>query len=274
MTQLNTLNIVVANALEANPLVELLELEHDPNSMAYKTYENERGISLIVSGMGKAAAASATAHLAASQATANKSPAAWLNLGIAGHQTVEIGTGLLAHKITERASGASYYPPLLLDGFDTSDIITVDEPELHYPDAAAYEMEAFGFYRAATRIITSELVQVYKIVSDNPSNPSSGIDLNLVSGWIIGQAEQILKLTTAMIELATEYNDIYRMPVEFDELRNKAKLSATQVSQLRRLCQRYHALGYVAQLRSIAEQSYSSAKQLIGDLESGLANLG
>ncbi len=272
MTHRYSLNIVVAHTLEANPLIELFGLEQEFGSAAYKTYRNEQGISLIISGMGKLAAASATAHLAASQATANMSRAAWLNLGIAGHRSAEIGAGLLAHKLIERATGASFYPPLLFDGFETSDIITVDEPEQNYPDDAGYEMEAFGFYSAATRIVTSEMVQVYKIISDNPLSTAAGIDLNQVSSWITGRSDQIIRLADELIDLANKYNDIYQMPAEFNQLQNRARLSATQVSQLRRLCQRYYALGQVTQLRNITKQSYVSGKQLIGDLEDGLAN--
>ena len=272
MTDQCSLNIVVAHKLEAKPLIDLLELQQDYDSNSYKIYRNGKGICLIIAGMGKLAAASATASLAASQATAERSPAAWLNLGIAGHQSAAIGDGLLAHKITERATGTSFYPPQLFDGFKTSNIITVDEPEQEYPDDAAYEMEAFGFYSAATRFVTSELVQVYKIVSDNPTNPVAEINPDLVSSLVMNQAEEIVRLTNELIELADKYHQIYRLPVEFDELKSKARLSVTQVSQLKRLCQRYHALGHAARLQSLVKQSHSSGKQLVRVLEKGLLN--
>ena len=50
------LNIVVAHSLEAKPLIALFNLEKVTDHTAFPIYKNDKGISLVLSGMGKAAA--------------------------------------------------------------------------------------------------------------------------------------------------------------------------------------------------------------------------
>lgn len=267
-----TLNIVVAHSLEAKPLIEMLRLKKLASSTIYPIYQNDEGVCLIVSGMGRTSAAGATAYLAAKQENISNVARAWLNIGIAGHRTVELGEGVLAEKISDRSSGLSYYPSMLFSGFTTSEIITVDVPELEYPENAAYEMEAIGFYSTATRIVTSELVQVFKIISDNPGNHVHNIDLASIADWINGQREQITEISRQLEEAAQNFNAVYSLPDEYFELERKCNFSATQQVQLKRMCQRYMALGLQAELHYIRENSKPVAKQIMNDLESGLVD--
>ena len=48
--------------------------------------------------------------------------------------------------------------------------------ETAYPKDAAYDMEAAGFYAQAAGLTTTDLVHVFKIVSDNRENPVSKVD--------------------------------------------------------------------------------------------------
>ena len=181
MTHLNGVNLVVAHALEAKPLVDFFRLRMQLAAKPYPIYGSEEGIRLIISGLGRQAAAAATVHLGQWQAQQMGAVAGWLNIGIAGHQNLAIGEGILAHKIIERASSSCFYPSQMFSGFDTGDVISVDAPELNYPEDAAYEMEASGFYASAMKFANAELAQVYKIISDNPSNSVEKIDARFVS---------------------------------------------------------------------------------------------
>lgn len=267
------LNIVVAHSLEAKPLVDMLSLKKDVNASPYPMYQNDSGVSLIISGMGKTSSAAATAYLAARQENELTSARAWLNLGIAGHQSAELGEGLLANKITDGSTGLSYYPSMLFSGFASSEVITVDEPELDYPKNAAYEMEATGFYSTATRIVTSELVQVFKIVSDNSANHVHNMDFAHIRKWILGQQEQILEIVSQLEEAAKSFNGVYDLPDECAELEGKCKFSVTQKIQLKRMCQRYLALGLQAELQYLVKNSNPIAKQILKDLQSGLNDI-
>jgi hypothetical protein len=170
-------NLVVALQAEAGPIIGALDLVSARPAGIFPVYCNG-DLSLVVSGIGRTHSAAAVTHLF--HRTAQRVDQAWLNIGIAGHQQAPIGSVLLASRITEHASGRSWYPPYVLDvKLLRSPLVTVDEPERHYPDCCAYDMEASGFYQIACRCSTGELVQSLKIISDNP-----GSDLDLTADQI------------------------------------------------------------------------------------------
>lgn len=283
-------NIVVAHGLESKPLIQLFDLQKQEAATAYPVYENDTGIALIVSGIGKPAAAKATNYLATLQAQKDTDFCAWLNIGIAGHRTAELGSAFLVHKIIDLATGESYYPSLLVRAvaseterttgrestqksttqFETTSVVTVEKIERDYPEDAVYEMEAFGFYSSATRLVTAELIQVYKVISDNSANPVENIDFARVRQWIAGQGESIARLVNRLADLAREVNNCYALPPEFEILSAETRLTATQQVQLKRLCQRYYALERQTELQSFIACPNRSGRTLIQALESGL----
>ncbi|HIA58864.1 MAG TPA: hypothetical protein EYO00_03080 [Gammaproteobacteria bacterium] len=270
MTHCNGVNLVVAHALEAKPLIECFRLSRQLAAKPYPIYGSEEGICLIVSGMGRQAAMAATVHLGEWQAQQMGLVAGWLNVGIAGHQKLAIGAGILAHKIIERESSNCFYPSQMFSGFATGDVISVDTPELNYPENAAYEMEASGFYASAMGLVSAELAQVYKIISDNPFNSVANIDASFVTDCLSGQIDQIQRLVSGLQELAGAYNNAYKPPAVLVQLESKLNPSVTQRLQLKRLVQRYHALKCSDKLNNILEKSFNSARQLIAELELNL----
>ena len=274
LSKSSKLNIVVAHALEAKPLITLLGLTRlSPQTTAFPVYANDLGTCLIVSGMGKLAAASASSYLAGLQHASSNATPAWLNFGIAGHQSAPVGSGYLAKKITDRASGISFYPPLLLNGFDYVDVVTVDEPEFNYPDKDCYEMEAFGFYATASRFVTAELVQVFKIISDSPSAPARLIDAARIALLFAGVSSQIVELTTQLAGMSEEFATLYSSPPVLDQLAEKYRLSATHQSQLRRLYQRYQALELGGEWQILSCREHTTSQKLIRVLETRLTEL-
>ncbi len=260
-------NLVVAHSIEAKPLIQLFELEK-LECDAYPLYGNDSGLVLIVAGMGSERTASAVSYLGDKQKNSRDKVRGWLNIGIAGHQQEALGRGLLAHKISSRTSGESFYPPMLLkEDLPTSAVITVEQPELNYPENAAYEMEAFGFYSAACNHSTSELVQVYKVVSDNPSNSVEGINQTIVSQWFLHNSNDMKHLLERLAELVVETNLYFRLPQEVDEFSSRLHFSSTQKNQLCRLVQRLHALGSEDFLLALSPHSFHDARQLIRALE-------
>jgi hypothetical protein len=131
---------------------------------------------------------------------------------------------------------------------------------------AAYEMEASAFYAEATKYSTAELVQVFKVISDNLENPISEIDIHSVPGLIAAQAPQLLTLIERMSAIVEQYNSSQRLPSFYSEICARTHLTVNQKLQLRRLCQRYKALGLEEDLGSIASLKASNARQLIQQL--------
>ena len=84
------IHFVVALPAEGKPLIDRYGLRRRTLRSDYPIYEGN-DITLIVSGIGKVAAAAATACLHAS--TNDHRPGVWLNVGIAGHSQRPVGEG-------------------------------------------------------------------------------------------------------------------------------------------------------------------------------------
>lgn len=157
--------IVVALSAEARPLVAHFGLERASEPETLEIYRRA-GLELIVSGVGKAAAAVAVDALASVSPSEDHS--VWLNLGVAGHRHYPIGTAVLATKITDEETGTSWDLSAPTDlHFESGPVLTVDQVELKFESESLYEMEAAGFCRRALHWAPPDLVQVLKIVSDN-----------------------------------------------------------------------------------------------------------
>jgi adenosylhomocysteine nucleosidase len=237
-------NILVALDCEARPLIDQLCLRRVDQVTEFPLYANDSGLHLLVCGVGKFAIATACGFLAAIQKSAANKVAAWLNIGIAGHQCAILGSGLLAHKVTDASSGKTFYPPQLLNfSGSTTDLITVAKPETEYPRTAAYDMEASIFYDTALRFSSAELIQIYKIVSDNPGALVTQINKQNITEWVRGRLDEIRELIKALKELSSKYNALYSLPEECIALKNSLHLTQNQKMQLEALYRRYYALG-------------------------------
>lgn len=181
--------IFTALPCEAKPLVAHFKLKKDQSSHPFALYFNDDTV-LVVSGCGKVAMAAAVAYsLAKFQHSAHP---VLVNVGIAGHKTASLGELFAAHKITDSDTGKHFYPQLVAKlPCSTLAINTVSTPETNYIDDCLYEMEASAFYEIAVRFTSSELIQAFKIVSDNQHSSIEKIDAALVSAWISAKVEQI-----------------------------------------------------------------------------------
>jgi len=263
-------NLVVAHSLEARPLISLFKLKRQ-SVRPFQIYSDDKGTALIVSGMGKMAAAAAVAFLAASQEHDIHGTRAWLNIGIAGHQTEPVGSLLLAGKIIDGATGQSVYPALQLAQLPVVELVTVDSPELKYPENKAYEMEAYGFYTSAIRFVTAELIQVCKIISDNPASSVDNINAEIIAQWTFNHSDALRHLLANLKSLSTEYNLAYELPQEYERLRRSRPFSSTQEAQLRRLYRSYYALGLSDLEKHLNSTPGISSRQLLQQLQQLLA---
>lgn len=159
------LNLVIALPAEARPLISHYNLKVLDIPGDFRIWADQ-DLHLILSGPGKTAAAAAVAHL--HFVLSQDGPTAWLNIGIAGHGSEEIGTPLIAREIVDQETNQSYRPTFTFSPpCATTTIISVDSPEERYPRSCAYDMEASGFFPAANSL-SPDRTHCLKIVSDNP----------------------------------------------------------------------------------------------------------
>jgi len=200
---------VVALRAEARPLIDRYQLEaivagvagEPGDDGAFRCFHERDGSgrSLVISGVGKVAAAAATACFH------EKPLDVWLNVGIAGHRDRAPGELVRAHRITDTGTGERHYPTLLgLPHIDNEGVSTVDIPETKFASRDVFDMEASGFYQTALRFSTSELVQCVKIVSDNVDTGTDGLRVERVTKLVEQNLDAIDDVVAHLETLATE----------------------------------------------------------------------
>ncbi|MEE8524512.1 MAG: hypothetical protein V3T72_11325 [Thermoanaerobaculia bacterium] len=239
------LRFVVALEPEARPLIERYRLRREPDAHPFAIYRRE-GIALVVSGIGKVAAAAATSYL--HLATGGERHAAWLNVGIAGHRQRPLGEAVIAHKIRDAASGRSWYPPRIASAESSDEVVTVDRPETELREPVAYEMEASGFYDTASRFASSEVVQCLKIVSDSPSQPAADLTPRKVAALVERRLPAVERLAQGCLELSAELRRLEAEPPDFDRCLERWYFTVTEKRQLSRLLRRRRTLAPAADL--------------------------
>ncbi len=234
------INLIAATRAEADPVIAALKLKRI--STNFDLYQHDH-IQLIISGMGKCNVATACGWLANrtfNEEAAGATSVAWLNFGIAGHATHELGSAYIAHKITDLATGELWYPHQFSNNLPSSELTTVDTPLLDYLPDQLHDMEASSFIKATRIFSDAELVQCIKVVSDNRTNPLSAVNAKFANSLITNSVEMIIQQAE---QLETLSNTIPQPETRlFNLLHSRWHFSASQTTQLRRLLQRYAAL--------------------------------
>lgn len=225
------MNIVTALHCEARPLIDFFALKCWSEAGGFQIYRSDK-VSLIVSGIGKLSAATAVGYLQ------SLSPhKCWLNVGVAGHRNATLGSPFLANAIHDSHLERTLYPAFVFTPpCPTASVMTVDRPENDYMEDSLYEMEAYGFHRAATRFTTIELVHCLKIVSDNPSNPTHQVNKAKVTGWITEQIPLIEKIYHELNGLHPTHE------VDLAPYLERWHFTVTQRHSLRTLLEKWHAI--------------------------------
>lgn len=195
------INIVTALQCEAGPLVKALGLKRSTSRQSYRVYE-KAGIKLVVSGIGKIATGTACDYI--HTFSGGLPHTAWLNVGIAGHATSELGSLYVINKVSDADTHRHHYPniPATID-IPGKALITVDQPCESYDSDFLYDMEASTYFSAAMQYSTRELVQAIKVVSDNRSSSTKEIDKNMVSRLV----ERNIEVITGLVHYLDSESD-------------------------------------------------------------------
>jgi len=185
-------NFVVALPAEAKPLIAHFGLKRKQPDGDFPIYQNG-SISLVRSGVGRKAAANAVSFLLCHHN--QQKDIIWINLGIAGHATREIGEIILAKYIIDASSQQLWRIPSCLNlSCELETLTTLSQPEFHYTRPGMFDMEAAGFLSAL-----KGNGYCLKIISDNSRQPGHGIKAKWVSQLI---TEQLNKIDQLMDQLS------------------------------------------------------------------------
>jgi len=205
----------------------------------FRIYRSE-SMALVISGVGKSLSAAATGYLCGCSDGWRNAP--WINIGVAGHRDIDVGELMVANKIVDQSTAHSWYPPQLVSNVVNSTLITVDKAEETYPERAAYDMEAAGFFPSATRCSSGELVQSIKVISDNPHQPIASLNARSIEQLITKNLCEIEQFINRLGELSIEIKVLPHNGSLPESWANRWSFSVTQGHRLRRLLQRWRVL--------------------------------
>ncbi|MFQ5470208.1 MAG: hypothetical protein ACE5EH_07865 [Gammaproteobacteria bacterium] len=266
------LNLVIALPCEARPLIKHFRLRNHHKKSAFKLYSNDDGISLIISGAGKFNATAATALLHGLNYP--ETQAAWLNLGIAGNSSRDVGDAVLANKVIDWTNHKQWYPTFVFPPPCKTDLlITVEEPETSYQEQGLYDMEASGFFHAASRFSLIELVHSLKVVSDNQTQSTDQITKDFASKLIENQLSTIACISDELLSLANELSSIYRQPRHISTFMKNWHFTHYQRHQLDALLRRWETLYPDLDLWNGQLSTLKNSEDVLNYLESRLMSV-
>lgn len=161
--------IVQAMRQEAAPIIQHFHLKKSNLLSKWEVFQNLEIIH-ITTGIGKLSSAIATTALLSKF---NLSPKdIILNIGIAGTNDtkIPINSCFLVHKILELSTKKTLYPDILFSPpILTKELITSDTLVHQSADqnSVLYDMEGFGFFKAASKFLELHQIGLIKIVSDH-----------------------------------------------------------------------------------------------------------
>ena len=222
---------------EARAVIATFNLKRRHQEHSFACFANG-DIWLVESGTGKTNAASAVGWLSAIASADNP---VWLNIGMAGHARHDVGTLWLAHRIEDQVKEHRWYPPMLVKNLPMSEnLLTVEQPVSDYPDDAMVDMEASGFFTAASRFTCLELIQSLKVISDNRQHPPTRMKSKNIEALFEPHMATTEQFSQKLLALRHTLDD----PIhhDFQSLLEQHHFSTYQQHSLRRLLQRYQAL--------------------------------
>ncbi len=262
------INIVCALHCEAKPLIDYYNMSAVANTVFPMFNNNE--LSLIVSGVGKTAVASATTYLFVK--TQENKNNAWLNYGIAGHKSAKLGRWFNVNKITEKTTNLNWYPARYQSiEIPSLGLKTVDIPQSNYDGNQLYDMEASAFMSTVLKFSSIELIQLMKVVSDNEEQHLDNIDKALVKKLLLDNTDPLIKIIDLLKEKSLIFEKHYGIDECYEACMNQWHFTQYQQKELRRLIQRWKLLK--SALPENEMYLLENAKQVLAWFKSQLNNV-
>ena len=227
-------HIFCALKCEAEPIIDNFNLIRLNDYELFKIYQSiDQKISLVITNIGKNNAEDAVIYHHNCIKTCKSD--IWFNIGIAGHENIEIGEIRLINKIVDFENKSCWYPQIIFESpCNSIDLISLEKPSNKY-QSCLYDMEASGFYYAATKYGTLELIHSVKIISDNSSSPISLINKNKVKQLVKGKIGIIEIILDELRLLSNEIQVIKKEPKDYKNFLKKWHFTQTEKHQLHNL---------------------------------------
>lgn len=219
--------VVTALYQEAHGLIRELELKKNTAYAPFEVFDNESAsIRLVVTGVGEIAAAAATAAVcardgadaadflinigccaAAESAAGCCEPADRdMDSGYGAAHAAQIGDLYVCHKITEQATGKTFYPDILYrHPWKERELVTGMQPlQRAAAHGALYDMEAAAVYQAGIRFFSPDRMLFLKVVSDFGVAGQERMTAETLTGLLEQHVKEIAAFLANLREAADE----------------------------------------------------------------------
>ena len=220
--------VVTALYQEAHGFIRELELKKNTAYAPFEVFDNENaGIRLVVTGVGEIAAAAVVAAVCARDGAdaadflINIGCCAAANAGAdSGCETVDsgmdsgywaahaaqIGDLYVCHKITEQATGKTFYPDILYrHPWKERELVTGMQPlQRAAAHGALYDMEAAAVYQAGIRFFSPDRMPFLKVVSDFGIAGQERMTAEALTGLLEQHVKEVAAFLTNLREAADE----------------------------------------------------------------------
>ena len=214
--------VMMALYQEAHGLIRELELKKNTAYAPFEVFDNESaGIRLVVTGVGEIAAAAATAAVCARDgadaadflvnigccAAGGCEPADRdMDSGYGAAHAAQTGDLYVCHKITEQATGKTFYPDILYrHPWKERELVTGMQPlQRAAAHGALYDMEAAAVYQAGIRFFSPDRMLFLKVVSDFGVAGQERMTAETLTGLLEQHVKEIAAFLANLREAADE----------------------------------------------------------------------
>ena len=220
--------VVTALYHEAHGFIRELELKKNTAYAPFEVFDNENaGIRLVVTGVGEIAAAAVVAAVCAQDgadaadflinigccAAANagadsgcETVDSGMDSGYGAAHAAQIGDLYVCHKITEQATGKTFYPDILYrHPWKERELVTGMQPlQRAAAHGALYDMEAAAVYQAGIRFFSPDRMLFLKVVSDFGIAGQERMTAEALTGLLEQHVKEVVAFLTNLREAADE----------------------------------------------------------------------
>ena len=220
--------VVTALYQEAHGFIRELELKKNTAYAPFEVFDNESaGIRLVVTGVGEIAAAAVVAAVCAQDgadaadflinigccAAANagadsgcETVDSGMDSGSGAAHAAQIGDLYVCHKITEQATGKTFYPDILYrHPWKERELVTGMQPlQRAAAHGALYDMEAAAVYQAGIRFFSPDRMLFLKVVSDFGIAGQERMTAEALTGLLEQYVKEVAAFLTNLREAADE----------------------------------------------------------------------
>lgn len=220
--------VVTALYQEAHGFIRELELKKNTAYAPFEVFDNENaGIRLVVTGVGEIAAAAVVAAVCARDgadaadflinigccAAANagadsgcETVDSGMDSGYGAAHAAQIGDLYVCHKITEQATGKTFYPDILYrHPWKERELVTGMQPlQRAAAHGALYDMEAAAVYQAGIRFFSPDRMLFLKVVSDFGIAGQERMTAEALTGLLEQYVKEVAAFLTNLREAADE----------------------------------------------------------------------